>query len=99
MEEGRGGVHRTSHRGRASLVHTYITVNIAFYLNHSSLFFLYFLLLPLPQDINRKVHLFKTKSWTIESQTPTRSLCLSSVLVVFLQPGCQTVDPEEGDRE
>lgn len=33
------------------------------------------------------------------AQIPTRSLCLSSVLVVFLQPGCQTVDPEEDDRE
>lgn len=31
-----------------------------------------------------------------EVQIPTRSLCLSSVLVVILQPGCQTVDPEEG---
>ncbi len=35
----------------------------------------------------------------IDTQIPTRSLCLSSVLVVFLQPGCQTVDPEEEDRE
>ena len=34
-----------------------------------------------------------------EVQIPTRSLCLSSVLVVFLQPGCHTVDPEEEDRE
>lgn len=34
-----------------------------------------------------------------DAQIPTRSLCLSSVLVVFLQPGCQTVDPEEGNRE
>lgn len=34
-----------------------------------------------------------------DAQIPTRSLCLSSVLVVFLQPGCQTVDPEEEDRE
>lgn len=30
-----------------------------------------------------------------DAQIPTRSLCLSSVLVVFLQPGCHTVDPEE----
>lgn len=30
-----------------------------------------------------------------DTKIPTRSLCLSSVLVVFLQPGCQTVDPEE----
>lgn len=29
-------------------------------------------------------------------EIPTRSLCLSSVLVVILQPGCQTVDPGEG---
>lgn len=34
-----------------------------------------------------------------DAQIPTRSLCLSSVLVVFLQPGCQTVDPEEEDRD
>lgn len=41
------------------------------------------------------------KSWTIESLTciPTLSLCLSSVLEVFLQPGCQTVDPEGEDEE
>lgn len=32
-------------------------------------------------------------------QIPTRSLCLSSVLVVFLQPGCHTVDPEVQNRE
>lgn len=34
-----------------------------------------------------------------DTQIPTRSLCLSSVLVVFLQPGCQTVDPDEEERE
>lgn len=33
-----------------------------------------------------------------DAQIPTRSLCLSSVLVVFLQPGCQTVDPEREKR-
>lgn len=34
-----------------------------------------------------------------DAQTPTRSLCLSSVLVVFLQPGCQTVDPKDEIKE
>lgn len=34
-----------------------------------------------------------------DAQIPTRSLCLSSVLVVFLQPGCQTVDPKEENKE
>lgn len=31
-------------------------------------------------------------------EIPTRSLYRSSVLVVFLQPGCQTVDPGEGGQ-
>lgn len=49
-------------------------------------------------DVNRCALSVETKSRTKKSgrpEIPTRSLCLSSVLVVILQPGCQTVDPGE----